>query len=83
MYTHSSLKSLPAEKKAEIKERENLIRFETHALLRGIEANDEMRERVKEACLAFYKTNLGEITVPSDVLIESGFGAPKGVELNV
>lgn len=81
--TYASLKSKPPEEKARIKEIENITRFETYAILKGVRPTEEMRERVREACLSFYTAHGEEITVPADILIESGLGAPAGVELNM
>jgi len=81
--TYLALKSKSPEEKARIKEIENITRFETHAILKGIQPDEYMRERVREACIAFYLAHPEEITVPSDILVESGLGSLKGVELNV
>lgn len=80
------LKELSAEKKAQIKERENILRFETHCIFKGIEVTNQMREDVKTGCLEFYKAHEGEITVPTDYLLEIGLKSlieASGVELNV
>ncbi len=81
--TYISLKSKSPEERARIKEVENVTRFETHAILKGIRPTEEMRERVRECSLAFYKAHPDEIAVPTDTLVEYGFGTLPGVELNV
>lgn len=83
MYSHSTIKTLPAEEKARIKETENITRFETHCIFKGVQPTYDMRTRVSEACRRFYDANPDEITVPTDVLIESGLGTIPGVELNI
>lgn len=79
--TYASLKSKSPAEKARIKERENILRFETYAILKGIQPLEDMRERVREACRTFYAANPEEITVPTDVLMEAGLQAE--VELNI
>lgn len=63
-----TIKSLTAERKAALKEAENLSRFETHCLLMGITPTETMRDRMRIGCLEYFEAHNDAIGVPGEVL---------------
>lgn len=64
-----NFKSLTPERKAYIKEVENITRFETHCIFRGIKPDWEMREKVKTGCVEWYRANPDKSFVPPSALM--------------
>lgn len=64
----TTLRDFPAEKKARLKETENVYRFETWCTLRNIPCTPQMREAVRAGCVEWYKTH-ETLFIPSTALL--------------
>lgn len=60
--------SLSPEKRAYMKQGENITRFETWCILRNIACTGQMREEVRAGCVEWYKTN-ERLFIPSQALL--------------
>lgn len=70
------------EKLAQLKETENIIRFEIRCLFLGVEPTDVMLSRVKQYALRFYRENPTKTDMPASMLIDIAKGIRPYEEAN-
>lgn len=57
------------QEKANLKENENILRFQTYCIFERIDPTEEMLIKVKSDCRKFYEENPEKIMVPKEVLL--------------